>query len=177
MTRDPIVLGVDPGLRETGLALVDGRTLLAAGTVTRDGPPVPIGRQLTGVDGLTYLDRLGSTLDGLEQLVVAPRRLLVAVEDVVNPSPHMGTTNPAGIIATAVALGYVIGWAEAIDGVELVTVRPARNGAGIAAQYPAQLLDRGGKVSPGGKRRHERSAYDVALAGLTLNRLRLRAAG
>lgn len=170
--RVELILGVDPGFRETGLVLIawpEGE-LLDRVTVNRPGPPVPPGRQLLAShDADAYLSALRLALHNLSQHS-SERPLAVAVEDVIAPSPHVGMTNPTGLLGTAITLGYVIAWAE-LRGVPIARVRPSRHGNGVPQQYPSELLDRGGTVAAGGKRRHERSAYDVALHAGGLLRL------
>lgn len=162
-----VVVGIDPGYRDTGYVVLRRGAIVAAGTVHRE-EPAQVGASLT--DG-GYLDGIVDAIerdldDALIELVD-----LVAVEDVVAPNPHAHsrarhgsgstTINPTGIIATAVTAGYVIAWARSIAA-EVVKVRPGKNGSGPSGLYPPELLDRGGIARPGGNRRHERSALDVA---------------
>lgn len=161
-----LALGVDPGYRDTGIVVIAAAplgctpTLLANVTIHRD-EPAKAGQSLT--DG-GYLDDIERTL---EILCNTHAISFVGVEDVVAPTPHMGVTNPTGIIGTALTAGDVRAWLRArFVPSRVVMVRPARNGSLPAAAYPPELLDRGGKAAPGGKRRHERSAFDVARQAL-----------
>lgn len=161
-----IALGIDPGYRDTGIVVIADAplgvtpTLLANITVHRP-EGAKAGQSLT--DG-GYLDDIEQVL---EQLVRTHSVLVAGIEDVVAPSPHMGTTNPTGIIGTALTAGDVRAWLRARFGpTRVVMVRPARNGSLPAGCYPPDLLDRGGLARPSGNRRHERSAFDVARAAL-----------
>ncbi len=168
MTRDAYVLGVDPGLRETGFALIRlPRELVIAETIRRADDPLPAGRAILGSPAARdYIDALVDTLDRMRDEAECDGTLTVAVEDVVAPSPHAGMTNPTGLLGTAATLGLVLGAAATASLVlQWVTIRPRKHGAGHPRQYPPELLDRGGRVAPGGARRHERAAYDVAIAG------------
>jgi hypothetical protein len=167
VTGGRVVMGIDPGYRDTGITVVASApgavlpSLLAGVTVRRETPATP-GTSLT--EG-AYLDLVEHALDELaERFAIAA----VGIEDVLAPSPHLGTINVTGIIATGVTAGSCRAWARARFGsARVAMVRPRRNGSGHPAAYPVELLDRGGKVAPSGKRRHERSAYDVARAALS----------
>lgn len=174
-----VIVGVDPGARSTGVVVIDTAAddrhgnralprLLARCTVLRD-PAEP----MLEVSDLYLGDVLGIIRDatngalGRDAGGLDPLRVdVIAVERVTAPTGFAGgkrhTLDPAPIMATCVVLGAIIGraWAPA----ELVTVRAGARGQGPAAAYPPELLDRGGRVAPAGKRRHERSAYDVARA-------------
>lgn len=161
-----IALGIDPGYRDTGIVVIADAptgtlpTLLANVTLHREDP-AKAGQSLTSGG---YLDDIERTL---EALCSTHSIQTAGVEDVVTPSPHMGTTNPTGIIGTALTAGSVRAWLRArYSSSRVVMVRPAKNGSQPAACYPPDLLDRGGLVRPAGNRRHERSAYDVARAAL-----------
>ncbi len=161
--RDPVVLGIDPGGKWTGLVVRDGDTLLAAGTVQRDAHDTA--RDLAGA-GPAYLD---------EVLTVARRYAtaadLVAIEGVHKPNPHVrgGRTrasnviDPGPIIATAVLVGHL---RAAFP--DATIVPPGRNGSGLLLTYPPALVSdperRHGLHRTGdqGKLRHVRSAWDVA---------------
>lgn len=138
------VLGVDPGGRWTGLVVVERGRAVARATVERGSR---VGDGSTDHD---YLDDVVVELDAAHTRYGVE---LVAVEDVRRPVPQAGhrPTNPAGIIAAAVVLGRVIGWADE-RGRPVAIVPPGGHGSSPRAAYPPEL------------RRHERSAYDVALA-------------
>lgn len=170
-----IVVGVDPGARHTGIAVLDTTLangpggyppaggvphLLASTTVTRtdDGP-------LTEPPAAYLLDVLAAIVevvrdetrpfDGLGSVD------LIAVEGVTAPHWHnrgkASPIRPDAIIGTAIVYGAVLGRAW---GIPLVTVPPGRNGHALPlTAYPAPLATTGRGQD---KRRHERSAYDVA---------------
>ena len=79
----------------------------------------------------------------------------IAVEDVVAPNPHMGLTNVSALIETARLVGYL----QAVYPVVLVP--PGGHGKAPLQTYPAALV--GPRETAGtGRRRHLRSAWDVA---------------
>lgn len=163
-----IVLGVDPGGRDTGIAVVDVAataaystpTLLASTTVHRadDGP-------LTHVPETYLRDVLAVILTLREDPAgLAPDVELIAVEGVEAPNWHHGgkakPIKPDAIIATAQVLGAVLGRSWTVP---VVRVRPGRNGHALPLDaYPGYLATKGKGQD---KRRHERSAYDVACQG------------
>lgn len=189
-----IVVGVDPGARSTGIAVVDlagdrdrwGQarpTLLASTTVERSGdePLLEVSPHYLATVVAAVRDAIRVTPDGIESSSVAD---VVAVERITRPRQHLDGTrarggrggaaaDPTALLATAVVLGAILGrsWAPA----DLVVVPNKGNGRGATVAYPPELLDRDHVARPGGKRRHERAAYDVALAApLSLNLARRR---
>lgn len=81
---------------------------------------------------------------------------LVAIEDIVHPSPHLGLANMEGLLHTAQVLGALRSTFPAA-----VLVRPGGHGSAPLASYPPELVgDREPKGT--GKLRHARSAWDVA---------------
>jgi hypothetical protein len=79
----------------------------------------------------------------------------LAVEDVVAPNPHMGLTNVSALIETARLVGYL----QALYPVVLVP--PGGHGKAPLQTYPEALV--GPRETAGtGRRRHLRSAWDVA---------------
>lgn len=171
-----IVLGVDPGARSTGLAVVDSarRLVLLAHTITRDdsGPMLPVPED--------YLDEVVAWVDGHVRecfCEIHPEGDLpaaVAVEGVGRPSWHMGgkvkPIDPSAIIAAGVVMGAVYATAALYGDLEVVIVPPGANGSKPLAAYPADLVSpaerrgRGWETRVGGGLlRHVRSAYDVAV--------------
>lgn len=154
-----VIIGVDPGAAQTGIAVRRGDELLHSNTVVRSGG-FPRGCDL--VDG-SYLREIAEHLNGIHDEVTFTPFTGMAVEGLNSPSPHIGMTNPGSIIAAGVVLGYVVRWAVGL--MPYAIVPPSHHGAGYSGAYPAALLDRGGQVLKGGARRHERSAWDVAGTG------------
>lgn len=157
-----IVLGVDPGGRDTGLAVVDtsaGGTstppLLASATVHR------LDRGPLEQPGRAYLtDVLAASLDLVRRFEVK----LIAVEAVRKPKGHAAgrkghLIDPAGLMGTAVVFGAVFGRSWTVP---VIAIQPGGNGTYLPlGRYPAPI----GTTGKGNdKRRHERSAYDVAVA-------------
>ncbi len=161
-----IVVGVDPGGRETGLAVVDytlltGKipTLLASATILRER------------DGTDLLD-LGAGREYLVNVLAGVSAACqdfavdgIAVEGVRRPSWfHKGKakpTDPSAIMATSAVAGAVIGRSWSCP---LVVVDPVGNGMLLPpAQYPEAIRPK--SIAGKDKRRHERSGYDVAMMG------------
>lgn len=151
-----IVLGVDPGARQTGLAVV-GPTgeLLASATVDR--PTGPTDPDLLLVPR-SYLARvLGACVEAVREHGVD----LIGVERVKRPAWRVGgkvkPLDPSAIMATSIVLGAILGrqWT-----VPVVAIAVQSNGnLRPLPHYPAPLATNGRGHD---KRRHERSAYDVA---------------
>lgn len=185
------VIGVDPGGRDTGVVVVRwerwpaGGELVGRATVGRDAM-----RRTRGLVDVEYLDRVAGELDDAAMLA-ASRGLVVAgvgVEDVTRPAPPRRDgsrvfTDTSGALAAATVAGAVVAWARGCD-LPVGVVAAGGNGSHRAETYPQLLHDprgacRGGTrdarcdracAAPGGKRRHERSAWDVAVhaAGIEL---------
>lgn len=152
-TRTRTCVGVDPGGRSTGVAAVIApKTLVYWAVVTRDA------------DLDVYLAEICETIRiARSHLRHTAResgaRTAVAVEDVVDPTPHMGTVTVRGLIDAAQVLGAVVRTFNA------QRIRPASHGGGLLAAYPEAL--RGPREKKGtGRLRHARSAYDVAVTWL-----------
>jgi len=150
----PLVIAVDPGARGTGLVLRRGDQLLDHTLVERAGRgPLP---------DAVYLRQVNAAVGRLFHVaaasrpVVAADAIVVAVEDLHAPNPHLGTTNVLGVLGAAMVLGAVLDrWPDALR------VPPGGHGAGPLAAYPAVL--RGPRERRGtGARRHLRSAWDIA---------------
>lgn len=162
----PVIIGVDPGGRQTGLVVRYGDNCLAADLVTRDGPEL--------FPGADYLAEVVDAIGGLivyasqdlpELADAAPPR--IAVEGVVHPSGHVRMINAAGLLGTATVLGAVLAMFPSA-----FVVAPAGHGAGPRSAYPLKLWPPTEKRGAG-KCRHLRSAWDIAEAGAFLARLRI----
>lgn len=149
-----IVVGVDPGGRNTGVVVRDGQHCSHGVVVTRRGDGV--------FPDAEYLTQVCEAV--AEAITIAGMEAVVAIEGVVNPNPHMGLSNPGGIIAAAMVLGAVLTrWPEA------VVVRPGGHGSGAIELYPPTLV--GARERNGaGKMRHARSAWDIAGVGAVVAR-------
>lgn len=160
------VVGIDPGGRNTGLVvMVDGR--LAGGTViVRKGKdPLPDAAYLLEVLEMAsgYVDAGDNASRGLGAIV--------AVEGLTKPtgfraSGGKGLLNPLDLAGPAMVIGAVLAhWPGAI------IVPPGGNGSKPLYSYPPEIQPRaGGKGSD--RNAHARSAWDIALAGLSLSVLR-----
>lgn len=163
-----LVLGVDPGSKWCGLALVRGRDdLVAWDLAERSG-----GQSLKAWVEECH-DKIGRLrLEGHRPLTIpylGP--ISVAVEAVTTPQSHINgklrINSPESLIGTAAVMGAFIAWA-ASESFPCVLVPPGGNGSGRREGYPAELW--GTREGPAGTGRlnHVRSAFDVALAGRTM---------
>lgn len=162
------VIGIDPGGRSTGIVLMVDGLLLDFHVIERKGKePLPGPAYLVAVVG-TVLDMMLDRESGGE---VYPYRapLLIAVEGIEKPKSHIDGKkrflDPLALAGTAAVYGHVIGTFGTI------VVPPGGNGSKPFFAYPEAIRPKpGGKGSD--KLRHARSAWDVALAGLTNSVLR-----
>lgn len=159
-TVNPVIIGVDPGGRQTGIVVRRGSELLAADLVTRDGPELfPKADYLAEV-----IEAIGGLIIYASQELAEPATA-VAVEGVVHPNGHVRMINAAGLLGTATVLGAILGQFPSA-----LVVPPAGNGAGPRSAYPAALWPPTEKRGTG-RCRHLRSAWDIAEAGAFLLRL------
>lgn len=169
------ILGVDPGSRDTGLAVIDPvppphdprAVLVAFETIHR---PKVDGEQLLNVPP-DYLEAIAAwCASAVRDHDVG----LLAVEGIRRPSwrvrGKVKPLDPTAIIGTGIVLGAILSrrWP-----CRLVVVPPANLGGGTtydARAYPTQIQGR-----PDGrgkdKLRHARSAYDVAVRGRACARM------
>lgn len=168
VVNSPIVVGVDPGARSTGVVVVSAGEVIHCVLLENKGAllPVPAG-YVAGVVG------------EVTGLVARFPGCVVAVEGVNRPSWHVAksakrgaASNPTGVIGTAVVLGAVMGACP-----DCVVVPPGRNGSRPLGAYPDCLVGVGEKRREGwrsrvgtGAKRHVRSAFDIAVAGLRLQK-------
>lgn len=154
------VIGIDPGGRSTGLVLLSGDRLIDADVIERKGKD--------RVPEASYLVTVRYAVLSLERQSQGPP--LVCVEGLKAPNAyHDGKRKPISpldLVGPAMVLGMVLAeWPEA------VVVPPGGNGSRDWFAYPEQIRQPiGGKGSD--RMRHARSAYDVAVKGLTLEVLR-----
>lgn len=168
-----IALGIDPGAKWTGFALIDARLggpplLLDSLTLDRsvEGPYRP-GDDLLELE-VEYLDAVALTAR-LFACHDAHTPQVVAVEWLRRPSwRHAGKAkpvDPTAVMATAIVLGVVVDALRdlVVGGHALERVRPMGNGRLLPLpHYPAPLGTTGKGTD---KLRHERSAFDVGMMG------------
>lgn len=153
------VIGIDPGGVSTGVIARLGPRVIYGATVTRDGKVTD------------YLAEVGRTIERAIDKVWRDQNLnslpiqtcVIAVEDLNEPSPHMGLTNVGGLIGAAQVLGAVIYAYPAA-----VIVAPGGHGSAPLSTYPASLVGKREVVGTG-KFRHLRSAWDLAGAAVVLS--------
>lgn len=157
----PVIVGVDPGGRQTGIVVRYGSSCLAADLLTREGPEMfPKSDYLAEV-----VDAIGGLLLYASQAAPDAGWPRVAVEGVVHPNGHVRMINAAGLLGTATVLGAVLAHYPAA-----LVVPPSSHGAGPRTAYPAALWPPSEKRGAG-RCRHLRSAWDIAEAGAFLARL------
>lgn len=150
MPDRPLIVGVDPGGSETGVIARLGNVLHAATLVTKAAGQAPA----------EYLAEVLDTVAGHARILHAAA---IVVEDVVAPTGRAldGELRPievTGILGTAKTVGALL----TLPGV--ILVRPAGFGIGPLELYPAELVGPLERVGAG-RRRHLRSAWDIAAAG------------
>lgn len=169
-----IVLGIDPGARWTGFAVISSPrgmigipTLIESHTIAN---PAPQGSDLLDLPGPYLADVSTAILDLRQRLELD----VVALEWIRRPSWRTGgkvkPLDPTAILATAIVAGVAVeAHARAYPpGCPLERVRPDGNGRLLPLpHYPAPLGTTGKGTD---KRRHERSAYDVAMMGAQQHR-------
>lgn len=151
------VLGIDPGGKETGVVILNSKDdVVYYHVVQRLGEPNVSAYARRVIAELT---RACTPFPGVE--------LLVAVEGVRPPNPHLGTTNVQGLLDAARVLAAIQAeWPDAIE------VPPGGNGSGPINAYPECLRPTRGSGKGKDRLRHCRSAFDCALAGRRLARVR-----
>lgn len=145
-SRSPVVLGVDPGGKTTGMAQRCGPRLAWWALVERRD----------GESDACYLTRVAGAVH--QRHLESP--VVVAVEGLNHPSPHLGLANVSGLLATAEVLG-ALKMAAVMHGWRLVEVPPGGHGSAPLAGYPRELV-RARERTGTGRLRHARSAWDIA---------------
>jgi hypothetical protein len=186
VTWEPLtVLGVDPGYRETGMALRQGDYLLGWTLVERTADEdVAVG--LGVAVGPDYLEAVRQEAVRLlaEQGLENDPAVVLAVEGVRRPTGFSRgrhePIDPAHLIGCALVAGAAL--ASPVAAIRRVLVPPGGNGSGVLSMYPSALVTdrerRGGLNRPAGQSapvRHCRSAWDVAGQGPLLARAARRA--
>lgn len=149
------VLGVDPGGQETGLVLVVDGKLVAHEVVQRKGSSLQ--EWVVAV--------WDAVCDVMEAEPFGPFTVLVCVEDVNAPNPHLGLIQVRGLLDAAAVLGVVLANSKTVQ-----LVPPGGHGSAPLRAYPPELV---GPNEPRGTGvlRHCRSAWDIAHAGVRLRAL------
>ncbi|HET6919852.1 MAG TPA: hypothetical protein VFI46_10355 [Jiangellaceae bacterium] len=161
---DLVVLGVDPGARQTGIVVRRGHELLTHIVVPRIDDSV--------ADYAKDVLRACSVYEGQHlPTVVDDFNGLVAIEGVRPPSPHVRVIDVGPLLDACFVAGYVHAGMR-IQGRPVVVVPPGGHGAGALSSYPAALVSdaerRHGLTRAAGSSsvlRHCRAAYDVAVVG------------
>jgi len=153
-----ISIGIDPGSRYTALVVRDGDTVLHATTVKREGAQEPIDYARMVVEIMVPIVR-----DFEERY----ENVVVGIEGITDPkgfsNGRRAPINPKDIVRTGVTAGGL-----AIALMDAIIVPPGHNGSQHLSQYPDALKGRRPAGLPGdstgaGTRKHEQSAFDVAL--------------
>lgn len=148
-----ITIGIDPGMRYTGVSVRDGDKLLLSSTYVRpeDMPPVAWAEMVTGLIVEEVTNRYPEAKIGIEGITVPN----------VYHQGRKNMINPKTVIYSAVIVGSL-----AREFPDAVVIRPGKNGSQPLDTYPAELKGRRPKDLPGrgsaGTRNHEKSAWDIA---------------
>lgn len=160
------MLGIDPGGRHAGVVLRVGNQLLAHQVIEVAPPRTDI----TAKHTKATLAAIEAVLNGCPAKDNPDwQPLLVAVESVVQPTPHMGVIAVLHLLGTATLYGACL--AHPWPG-RVIEVRPGGHGKGLLGSYPDDLVTaaerRKGLQRQAGDSaliRHCRSAWDVAGEG------------
>lgn len=161
-TEHPVmIVGIDPGARYTGFSIIDGSgELLFSSTFIRPQDEEDL------VAWSKALVRL------LEAILKDVEYVAIGIEGVSHPKGFKkgvkSSLNPKDIIRTALVVGALSMYYDKAH-----IIPPGRNGDRALEEYPEELIGRRPKNLPGsgngaGTRRHEMSAYDVALKTLAI---------
>lgn len=166
-----IVIGIDPGARTTGIVVRQGGFLLGEKLIVC-GPLSATAEYLTEI--LAAVDKFRTDHDPqYDDRNTPPNPPTVAVEGLNQPKVWMNgkrqMLSPDSLMATAAVLGAVQGrWPDAI------VVPPGRHGQLPKRLYPPLLWGAREGAAGTGRKRHLRSAWDVAGAAMRLMEVRSR---
>lgn len=149
-----MILGIDPGARDTGFCLLDAAYNVKAGmTISREDE-----------DWSGYIKELLDTLvelleDGVASIVIEevtkPKAFFKGKKQILPVDGVMGTSRVFGAIEMFLAMRDH----------NFVVIPPGGNGSGDLRSYPPELVGPRETTGTGGILRHVRSAYDVAKVG------------
>lgn len=171
-------IGIDPGARDTAVVAVLGRGVVAdvfvgAATVSNTGVLLPVPVDYFAAVRETVVDFVGRCS--------AVGRVVGCVEGVRRPSWHVNVrasrgaaSDPTALLATSMVAGFCVALFD-----DVVVVPPGRNGKGMLGEYPGELVGVRERTGPDwkfrrtlasskAKKRHERSAWDIAVKGAGL---------
>ncbi len=151
------IVAVDPGGSHTGIVVRSDTLLHWHALVDRNRLHQNIDPYLHAV-----CDTIAQARDVARNLALTSGgQMVVAVEDIVDPTPQMGTIAVRGVIDTAQILGGVAAkWA-------VTRVPPAGHGLNPLHVYPIELSTPV-EVKGTGRLRHCRAAWDIAYHANTL---------
>jgi hypothetical protein len=152
------ICAIDPGSRYTAIVVRDTR-----GATLDDeliGWLVIDRKDLVTQDLSSWITEVGQYVKYLINKHGPVRRVIEAVSA---PNPHLGITNPAGIIETAAVLGAIVG----MYGAAIIPAggygAPVASRAILCAAYPSALVGPRETTGSGkGLRQHARAAFDLA---------------
>ena len=159
-------IGVDPGSRYTGVVVRLGDTVVWAETLVRTD-------ELDQVQDyfLYVIDKVNKVVKHYQN--IPNSEIIVSIEGVVDPKGFKGgkkaAINPKDIIRTAATFGALV--AE-LKNLNPYIIRPGKHGSLDESWYPPEIKGRRAKSllpeypdkTP--TRSHEKSAYDIAGAGI-----------
>lgn len=152
-----IVIGIDPGPTYTAVSVSDDEKVILSSTFKRpDDAPIIWWANHVAVNLKNIVDRWPDAIVGIEG-VVTPQAYYQGKKNLMNPKHLIHTGIMVGAISHSIP--------------QAVIVRPGNNGS--RDNYPDELNGPRPKTLEGtavGVRKHERSAYDVALQAPGLKR-------
>lgn len=154
-----IVVGVDPGGRDTGIVVINTSARSIPGMLLRHFTVTNPAKDLLDTSPAYLMDVNASILMAIRETDAEA----VGMEGLRAPSSHIrgekSFVRPRDVMAVALVVGSILGRSWPVG---LVKIAPGGNGKTLPrTQYPEAIrMAEGGRGSD--KRRHERSAFDVA---------------
>ena len=157
-----VVVGIDPGGRYTGIVARYTSTVI-------EWRSIDLGADWASIPNHHGANQIQAALLDLTHNLTGP--ILIGIEDVNPPTPHMGIVSLAGLVKTAWYAGALYKLAAALD-LDAVMVPPGGNGANPPHTYPAALRKRRPDWTLGNKKAaHLYSAWDVSHTAPTVHRI------
>ena len=178
------IVGVDPGARNTGLTLLEFPQMGGHRSTLHESHTIEnAASDFLPLDS-DYVGRVKAEISELTWHATTSD-VLIAIEGVTRPTWNNAgrfggaAIDPGPLLSTAMLVGVLDG-AFTERGWPILIVPPNHHGGGALASYPESLVSdaekrrRNWQATVGGdkaKLRHERSAYDVAIAAHRINNL------
>lgn len=162
-----LVIGVDPGARNTGVVVTDGEIPILSSTLVRKDEETPFDY------ALRVAHIVNDVIDDYEVGVAGVEKVTMPTGFSRGGVRGASPINPGSLVMTGVVVGTVIRMLSEHD-LDVVMVHPRGNGSRNLTQYHPSLKGRRPKwlagSSQGAGRGHEQSAYDIALKAMSTHR-------